>query len=166
MRNREYNLEIKCHWIYNTQVNQLTTLCQDVNIWVAFRTGKNVTYYHINAIYDYSGRAKSLVLTVSHSFTGCDTTSSFFGKGKRSAWEAGLSYQDVTYAFTRISLHFYTDVKVNAQDFQLLEGFSVVLYDTASVTWNMWMKPGSSSFAKRVEQWRHSPHSGSIIAAL
>ncbi len=145
--------------------HNLITLWQDVNIWVAFGTGKNLThrYYHINTIYDYSGRAKYLALTVFHSFTGCDTRSLFFGKGKRSAWEARLFYQDVTYAFIRISLYLYTDVKVNAQDFQLLEGFRVVLYEKA---WNMWMKPGRSSFAKRVKQCRHSPNSGCIIAAL
>ncbi len=112
--------------------HQLITLCQDVNMRVAFGTGKNFTYYHIDAIYDYSGRAKSLALTVSHSVTGCDITSSYFGKGKRSAWEAWLFHQDVTYAFTRISLHLYTAVEVDAQDFQLLECFSVVLYDKAS----------------------------------
>ncbi len=38
----------------------------------------------------------------------------------------------MTYAFTRISLRLYTAVEVDAQDFQLLECFSVVLYDKAS----------------------------------
>ncbi len=112
--------------------HHLIALCQDVQIWVAFGTGKNYAYYHINAIYDYLGRAKSLALPVFHSFTGCDTTSSFFGKGKRSAWEAWLCYQDVTYAFTHMALHPYTDVEVHSQDFQLLERFTVVLYDKAS----------------------------------
>ena len=33
------------------------------------------------------GHQKSLTLTMFHTFTGCDTVSSFSSKGKRSAWE-------------------------------------------------------------------------------
>ena len=32
--------------------HHLIALCQDVNVWVAFGSGKNYTFYHINAIYE------------------------------------------------------------------------------------------------------------------
>ena len=112
--------------------HHLTTLCQNVNIWVAFGTGKNFTYYHINAFYEDLGREKSLALPVFHSFTGCDTTSAFFGKGKKSAWEAWKCYHDVTPAFTFMALPLFTEVDADAQHFQLLEHFTVVLYDKTS----------------------------------
>jgi hypothetical protein len=85
----------------------LTTICQNVNIWVAFGTGKNFTYYHINALYEDLGMEKSLALPVFHSFTGCDTTSAFLGKGKKSAWEAWKCYNDVTSA---LALHPFTEL--------------------------------------------------------
>ena len=91
--------------------HELITLCEEVNIWVAFGTGKNFTYHHINAIYEDLGREKSLALPVFHSFTGCDTTSAFFGKGKKTAWEAWKSYDAVTSAFSSIALHPFTEVK-------------------------------------------------------
>ena len=78
--------------------HHLLTLSQDVNIWVAFGTGKNFTYYNVNAIYEDLGTEKSLAFLVFHSFTGCDTTSTFFGRGKKSATEAWNCYKDVTCA--------------------------------------------------------------------
>jgi len=78
----------------------LITFCGQVNIWVAFATGKNFTYYHINAICENLGCEKSVALPVFHSSTGYDTTSTFYGKGKNLAWEAWNCYPDVTQAFT------------------------------------------------------------------
>ena len=67
------------------KLHHLITLCQDVSIWVAFGTGNNFTYHHINDIYEELGREKSLALPIFHSFMGCDTTSAFFRRGKKSA---------------------------------------------------------------------------------
>ena len=112
--------------------HQLITLCEDVNIWVAFGKGKNFTYHHINAMYEDLGREKSLALPVFHSFTGCDTTSAFFGRGKKSAWEAWKTYREVTDAFAHIALHPFTEVDVDSQHFQQLERFAVLVYDKTS----------------------------------
>ena len=67
--------------------HHFVSFCQSLNIWVAFGASKYFTYYHINAICQKLGIERSIALPVFHSFTGCDTTS-FYGKGKRSAWEA------------------------------------------------------------------------------
>ena len=113
------------------KLHHLINICNDVNIWVSFGTGKNFTYYHINAIYEELGREKSLALPVFHCFTGFDTTSTFFERGKKSAWEAWNCY-DVTVAFTYMALNPYTKVEFDAQHFQLLELFTVILYDKTS----------------------------------
>ena len=107
----------------------LMTLCADLKIYVAFGTGKSFHYININAIYEKLGSEKALALPVFHSFTGCDTTSSFFGRGKKSACEAWNCYPQVTRAFTYMALHPYTELDTYNENFKLLERFTVILYD-------------------------------------
>ena len=75
------------------------TLRADLTVWVAFGMGKHFQYLNINSICQYLGEDKSRTLPLFHSFTGCDTTSAFLRKGKKSAWEAWNSYPAVTEAF-------------------------------------------------------------------
>lgn len=112
--------------------HHLVSLSQDVDIWIAFGTGKGFMHIHINAICAGLGRDKSLALPVFHSFTGCDTTSAFFGRGKKSAWEAWVCYPEVTNAFTYIASNPFSNVEIGSECFQLLEHFTVVLYDKTS----------------------------------
>ena len=102
------------------------------DIWIAFGSGKNFTYMHINAIYHALGKDKSMSLPIFHCFTGCDTTSAFLGKGKRSAWEAWNSYPEVTAAFIYMSTHPHTPLTKESQHFRYLKRFTVVLYDKTS----------------------------------
>ena len=90
-----------------------------------------------------------MALPVFHSFTGCNTTSTFYGKGKKSAWEAWNCYPDVTEVFTHVALHPYTRMNVDTTHFQILERFVVILYDKT--------KPERSSFVRRARQWRDFP---------
>ena len=71
----------------------------DVNICVGFGHGKHFRHYSINKICHDLGKEISISLPFFHAFTGCDTTSQFLGKGKRSAWESWKSYPDVTEVF-------------------------------------------------------------------
>jgi len=50
------------------------------------------------------GPIKSAALPGFHAFTGCDTVSSFSGRGKKTVWDTWLAYPEVTRAFTLISL--------------------------------------------------------------
>ena len=75
----------------------LVSVCHNVNIWVAFGVGKSFSYIHVNTVYKNLGQEKSLALPVFHSFTGCDTTSAFYGRGKKSAWEAWNCFEEVIY---------------------------------------------------------------------
>ena len=108
------------------------SFCQDVNIWIAFGIGKHFSYIHINAVYEDLGRDKSLALPVFHSFTGCDTTSTFYGRGKTSTWEAWKYFSDVSQAFTYMALHPFAALSVDTTHFQLLEHFTVIVYDKTS----------------------------------
>lgn len=100
-----------------------------INIWVAFGTGKNFRYYSINSICQALGEEKSRALPFFHAFTGCDTTSQFHGKAKRSAWEAWKSYPPATMAFVRIFHEPFQPLTLQSGLFEILERFTCVLYD-------------------------------------
>ena len=104
----------------------------NTDIWVAFGTGKQFCYYHINTIFANLGLEKSQALPPFHAFTGCDTTSSFFGKSKKSAWLAWDSYPEATRAFLHIAQHPYEPIDLSSQHFLILERFTVVLYHKSS----------------------------------
>lgn len=59
------------------------------------------TNLHVNKICHILG-VPSLALY--HAFTGCDTTSQFFGKAKKSSWEARKSYPSATEALIEFAM--------------------------------------------------------------
>ena len=104
----------------------------NASIWIAFGTGKNFCYYHINTIYANLGKDKSRCLPVFHAFTGCDSTSSFFGKTKKSIWAAWNCFPQVSDAFLLIANNPFYQVDLESPYFQLLEHFTVIVYDKTS----------------------------------
>ena len=137
-----------------------------MNTWVAFGTDKNYKHHHINAIYEDLGREKSLALPVLHSFTGCDTTSDFFGIGKKSAREAQNCFQDVTSAFTFMVFHPCTEMDVDVRHFQLLECFTFILYNKISDLQHIHKARKEPFCQKGKTIERLSPNPGCTTAAL
>ena len=91
----------------------------NASIWIAFGTGKNFCYYHINTMYANLGKDKSRCLPVFHAFTGCDSTSSFFGKTKKSIWAAWNCFPQVSDAFLLIANNPFYQVDLESPYFQL-----------------------------------------------
>lgn len=104
----------------------------DIDIWVAFGMGKSFRHYSINYICNELGEDKSRALPVFHCFTGSDTTSCFFGKGKRSAWKTWKSYPDATSAFLYMGDNPFHPVDGTSHYVKCLERFTVLLYDVTS----------------------------------
>ena len=102
------------------------------DIWVAFGMGKNYRFYHINAICASLGEPQSRALRVFHSFSGCDTISSFNGKGKKSVWQAWQAYDDVTETFVYLAGHPFQLLDADDHHFLKLERLTVILYDKTS----------------------------------
>ncbi|CAB3981604.1 Hypothetical predicted protein, partial [Paramuricea clavata] len=103
-----------------------------LDIWVAFGTGKNYRFYSINAICASLGEPRSRALPVFHAFSGCDTTSAFNGKGKKSAWQAWQAFEDVTGTFVYLASHPFEKLYLDSESFQKLERLTVILYDRTS----------------------------------
>lgn len=108
---------------------QLQKLYSGLDVWIEFGMGKNVQYYHMNRICQSLGEEKCTGLPFYHSFTGCDTTSQFLGKGKKSSWVAWKAYPSVTRAFQYPCKNPFQPLNSESPIFQTLERFTCVLYD-------------------------------------
>ena len=98
-------------------------------LWIHFGTGKNVRYIPIHDIAKELGFDKCRALPVFHAITGCDTTSAFSHKGKRSAWEAWNVYPAVTQAFLNL---YNVDADVDQVTTDVLQKFVIIMYDRTS----------------------------------
>ena len=78
-------------------ISAFSSLSQDLDeLWVAFGMQRHFRYIPVHTITAQLGPAKSSALPAFHALTGCDTTSSFFGKGKRSAWTVWNALPELT----------------------------------------------------------------------
>ena len=66
--------------------------------------------------------------SIFHAFTGCDTTSAFLGKGKKSAWEAWKVYPEATEAFLSVKDNPFLPLDINNPVFDVLQRFVVILF--------------------------------------
>ena len=102
------------------------------DISVAFAMGKNYRFYQINAICESLGEPQSRALPVFHAFSGCDTTSAFNGKGKKSVWQAWQAFEDVTETFVYLAGHPFLLLDAEDGNFLKIERMTVILYDKTS----------------------------------
>ena len=94
-----------------------------------------------------------------------DTTSAFFGKGKKSAWEAWKSYPDVTQAFLGIARQPHDPVTEESLNFKLLERYTVVLYDRTS-SLKFVNEARRELFCQRARRWKLSTYPGCSTTTL
>ena len=85
--------------------------------------GKALLAYRVNAICASLGPDTTRAMPLLHSLTGCDTTSCFMGRGKKSTWEAWKSYREVTDAFLYLADNPYYHWDTESPNFKLLERF-------------------------------------------
>ena len=75
------------------------------------------------------GRRTSQAIPMFHAFTGYDTTSTFYGKGKKTAWQVWKSYPVMTNAFLEVYHHPFQEIDSDSEVFEQLQRFTVLLYD-------------------------------------
>jgi len=99
-------------------------------LWIAFGTGKHFHFIPVHEICASLGPPKCFALPIFHAFTGCDTVSSFAGKGKRSAWETWNLNPQITTVFT--TLMEQPQQSVVHDNISPIERFVVLMYDKTS----------------------------------
>ena len=115
----------------------LVTIQPSCDFWIAFCMGKNYRLYHINSICESLGEPRSLALPVFHAFSGCDATSAFNGKGKKSLWQAWQAYDDATETFACLAKHPFMLLDADSDNIQKLERLTVILYDKWSPSFSI-----------------------------
>ena len=68
-------------------------------LWIAFGSGRNFHYIPVHTTASNLGPSKSLALPAFHALTGCDTVSSFFGKGKNLRFLYGRHIQNSQFPY-------------------------------------------------------------------
>uniref|UniRef100_UPI00358E9C5E uncharacterized protein n=1 Tax=Myxine glutinosa TaxID=7769 RepID=UPI00358E9C5E len=97
---------------------------------VAFGMGKSFRYLDATHMAQTLGNDKCNAILAFHALTGCDTTSSFTGIGKRTAWSSWNAFVDVTPDLCRLA-----QTPTTASITQLLpniERYIVLMYDRGS----------------------------------
>ena len=102
---------------------------QPFEIWVSFGTGKNHRNIPAHMIASNLSPQAARSLPAFHAFTGCDTVSSFLGKGKKSALSTWINFPDVTEAFLALTNN---PSEANPHLMNRLQRFVVLLYDRTS----------------------------------
>ena len=104
---------------------------ESTEILIDFGTGSSRRILDMNLIYEHVGESISLALPFFHSFTGCDSTASFYGKSKKFWYELWMKQinepEDITSAFTQLS--WLPSTETFEQNFRALENFVVAAYN-------------------------------------
>ena len=102
---------------------------QATELWVAFGVGKHFRYIPIHDIANQLGADKTLALPLFHALTGCDTTSFFAGKGKKSMWQTWQVYPELTDALLSLSSQ---PENIPDECLTTIERFIVLVYNRTS----------------------------------
>ena len=99
----------------------------EYKLWLVFGTGQNFRYLAAHEMAAGLGRKKARALPLFHALTGCDTVSSFTGRGKKTAWAIWMVLPELTEALLLLSY-----APRNISDNAIIERFVILLYDLTS----------------------------------
>ena len=105
-------------------------LLENTELWVAFVTGKHLRYIPAHCIATTLGGEKARALHMVHPFTGCNTVSSFAGRGKTTAFDIWKSINEVTAVLSTLSTNSWSF----NDDFMCILETCVVLLCTRTCT--------------------------------
>ena len=97
---------------------------------VAFGIGESFRYLDVSRMALVLGDRKSHILSIFYALTDCDTTSTFAGRGKRTAWTTWSKFADVSPALRKLAqAPTAADVEEVIPD---IGRFVVLMYDQGS----------------------------------
>ena len=102
-------------------------------LWITFSSGKKFCYVAIHDVVLELGKSHAMALPGFHALTGCDTTSTFFGKGKKtsySTWQKNRMFDEL---FLEMSGQTIEEEHLQRL-FPLVEQFVCALYGVVNKT--------------------------------
>ena len=96
-------------------------------LWIGFGTGKSYKDIPIHVVSNELGDKKCSALPFFHAFSGCDVTSSMIGIGKKTAWKAWTSFEEVTETMITLTEN-PSELSEDSKHMHLLERFTVLMY--------------------------------------
>lgn len=121
-------------YVFSIALFAFPRIAEAEELWIEYGTGKNLQYLPIHELYSKLPSGVSELIQFFHSFTGCDTVSSFSDIGKKIAWKTWMSFRDVDLAFQEFSNMSTTAVTPDSVTFSVLERFVVLMYHTTGTT--------------------------------
>ena len=112
---------------------------ENTQLWIAFGTGKHLRYIPSHEIATSLGAEKAQALPMFHAFTGCDTVSSFAGKGKKTAFDTWRSFNAATEVFARLVTR-----PTSLDNICMYSSHTWCLCMIGGVTKLLWTQPGST----------------------
>lgn len=113
-------------------------------LWVTFGTQRRYRYIPIHVIAEQLWPSKTAAMSDFHALTGCDTISSFFGKGKKTARTCWQSLPDLTVALQAL-VHPKPCFQTLKIHLPLLEQFVTQLYGVSEMIPQLLMLQGTIS---------------------
>ena len=95
-------------------------------LWIAFGTGKTFRYTGAHKIAPNLGRCKAVALPLFHSLSGCDTVSSFTGRGKKTCWDMWKMFEPLTESRLNLAA---APAQLHLAEMQTIQRFTVSLYN-------------------------------------
>jgi len=94
-------------------------------LWIDFGVGKARRHIAVHSV--VNGLPCYIVDNIPffHAFTGCDTVSTFYGIGKKTAWKVWMTYRNIDKVFGS----FMAYDEINDDMFKTLQRFVVLMYD-------------------------------------
>ena len=96
-------------------------------MWIGFGTGKWYKDIPIHLVTKALGAERCAAIAFFHAFSGCDVTSSMVGIGKKTAWNAWISFPKVTDTMIELTEN-PSELNENSEHMQVLERFTVLMY--------------------------------------
>ena len=96
-------------------------------------------------------QTRQKALAVFHAFAGCDTTSSFAGQFRKSAWETWSNFPQVISASLEVYSH---SAELSESCLAAIEHFVVQKYMTEQASVGLWTTLVSSCSRRKVKHWK------------
>ena len=99
-------------------------------LWISFGVGKHLRYLPIHSISREIGQEKSKALLAFHALTGCDQTSTFANRGKKTAWDVWSTLSELTPVL--VDLGNRPTLPMVNDSMATIERYVILMYDRTS----------------------------------